>query len=50
MWPIPRAPISSTRNRVSGVALRTVSGTPISLLWLPAVATVGAAVASTWAR
>ena len=42
MCPMPRAPISTTRNRVVAVARSTVSGTPISLLRLPAVATVGA--------
>ena len=37
MWPIPRAPISSTSASVPSGALSTVSGTPISLLndrWL----------------
>ncbi len=49
MWPIPRAPISSTRNLVSSVALRAVSGSPISLLSEPGVHTVGALCWSTWA-
>ena len=47
MWPRPRAPISRTRKRVPAVARSTVSGTPISLLLLPAVATVGPAAART---
>ncbi len=39
--PIPRAPISSTRKRVSSVARRIVSGSPTSVLKDPAGATVG---------
>src|SRR5690606_15588212 len=35
MWPMPRAPISSTRNRVSSVAVSAVSGSPTSLLGEP---------------
>ena len=50
MWPTPRAPISTTRYAVVASARSTVSGTPSSLLKLPAVATVGPAVPSTWAR
>ena len=41
MWPMPRAPISSTRNRVAGSARSTVYGWPSSLLNEPAGATVG---------
>src|SRR3712207_7925102 len=44
-WPIPRAPISSRRKRVSAPARRTVSGSPSSLLKDPRVATVGAVAA-----
>ena len=46
-WPTPRAPISRTRKRVSGVARSTVSGRPSSLLNEPAVATVEPASLST---
>ena len=35
MWPMPRAPISTTRKRVVGVTRQTVSGTPISSLSEP---------------
>src|SRR5690606_29891724 len=49
MWPMPRAPISRTRNRVSSVAVSAVSGSPISLLSEPGVKTVGAFCRSTWA-
>lgn len=49
MWPMPRAPISSTRNLVSSVADRAVSGSPISLLSEPGVNTVGALRRRTWA-
>jgi hypothetical protein len=49
MWPGPRAPISRTRCRVVGSASSTVRGSPISLLRLPRVATVGPAAASSWA-
>ena len=42
MWPMPRAPISSTRCRVSSSARSAVSGSPISLLSEPGVHTVGA--------
>src|SRR5699024_5320874 len=45
MWPIPRAPISSTRKRVPAVTRSTVSGRPSSLVRLPAGATVGPAAA-----
>ena len=48
MWPMPRAPISATRYRVCSSIRLTVSGTPSSLLRLPAGATVGPAVSSTW--
>ena len=41
MWPMPRAPISTTRWAVAASARSTVSGTPSSLLLLAAVATVG---------
>ena len=47
MCPMPRAPISTTRYSVSAVQRSTVSGTPSSLLRLPAVATVGPTPAST---
>ncbi len=50
MWPMPRAPISTTRYAVVGSARSTVIGTPYSLLRFPAVATVGPASASTAAR
>jgi hypothetical protein len=49
MCPTPRAPISTTRKRVSGVTRQTVSGTPTSLLSEPTGATVGAADARTLA-
>ncbi len=49
-WPRPRAPISSTRNRVLRSARSTVSGRPSSLLNDPWVATVGAAAPSTAPR
>src|SRR4051794_4079624 len=49
MWPMPRAPISSTRNFVSSVAVRAVSGSPISLFSEPGVNTVGALCRRTWA-
>ena len=50
MWPMPRAPISTTRNRVSAVTRHTVSGTPTSELYEPTGATVGPATARTAPR
>ena len=50
MCPTPRAPISTTRNRVSAVTRHTVSGTPTSELYEPTGATVGPATARTVPR
>ena len=49
MWPMPRAPISTMRKRVSVAIRQTVSGTPTSLLSEPTGATVGPAADSTLA-
>ena len=50
MWPMPRAPISSTTRSVPSGAFRRVSGTPISLLKLFSLAAVRKLVASAAAR
>ena len=50
MWPLPRAPISETRNAVSRSTAQAVRGTPISLLNEPIGDTVGPSSSSTWAR
>ncbi len=49
MWPLPLAPISSTRKRVSAATRRAVSGSPISLLKEPSVYTVLPIRPSSWA-
>ncbi len=48
MWPLPRAPISSTRYRVSGSMRSTVEGKPISLLKERRLATVGPCCSKMW--
>ena len=47
MWPLPRAPISTTTASASSAALARVSGTPISLLYDIGLALVRKVVAST---